>query len=181
MSEISFLRLWGLNRWNWHVNFVDFWRGRLDPCIPRISILGVGRTKFRETDSKVVVGPARGRLSQTTPYMRHNETFQERANTGALKARVKAQFTAFKETTLASSLRRRRCAIPYRAKARPGTAKNLDRAAATQEMQEQDAVDDPPAECDTIVMTCTVDWGTSMASTTNLKSSGRRNRAIVIT
>ena len=149
-----------------------------DPIL-RISILGVGQAKFRKTDSKVGEGPEGG--CHRPLFLCRNVTFQERANTGALKARVQAHFTVFKETTLTSSLRRRRCAIPYRAKTCPGALKRLDRAAAAQEMQEQDAVDDPPAVCQLDMMTCTVGWGTSMVSTANLKSSGRRDQAIVIT
>ena len=120
-------------------SFLEF-----DP-IPRISILGVGRAKFRKNDSKVGVGPE-GCCHRPLLLCR-NVTFQERANTGALKVRVQAQFMAFQETTLSSSLRRWKCAIQYRAKAQYGALKKLDRTVDAQEMQMQDAVDDPPAVC----------------------------------
>jgi len=35
--------------------------------MPRISIFGVGRAKFRKTDSKVSMGLAAGQLQQTQP------------------------------------------------------------------------------------------------------------------
>jgi len=59
-----------------------------------------------------------------------------------------------KETTRTSSLRRQRFATP--GKARPGALKNLDRAVATQDMQEQDALDDPPGGSSNASCSCSV-------------------------